>query len=249
MKSIIFAFYQLTRLPLPCVTFEEKSCGRSTAFFPAVGLILGLILAMLALGAQWCFPDQVRAALIVSSLVILTGGIHLDGFMDSIDGLFSGRSRERKLEIMRDSRVGAFGVIGVICLLLAKYTLLLGLPGKVFTPVLIAVPALSRWCMVIAVTTFPYARPEGLGKIYNDRAGKIELLAATLIAALVAGISLNLLGAWLFFTGGAFTCLACRRITRELGGMTGDTYGFINEITEVILLAAVYPYLKLSVGM
>jgi adenosylcobinamide-GDP ribazoletransferase len=246
LKSILFAFYQLTRLPLPGVPFEEKSCGRSTAFFPAVGLILGLILVALARGAQWCFPDQVRAALIVFSLVVLTGGIHLDGFMDSIDGLFSGRSQERKLEIMRDSRVGAFGVIGAICLLLAKYTLLLGLPDKVLIPVLVAVPALSRWCMVIAVTSFPYARPEGLGKVYNAQAGNKELLAATLIAALVAGISINLLGAWLILAGGSFTYLACRRITRELGGMTGDTYGFINEMAEVILLAAVYPYLKLN---
>jgi adenosylcobinamide-GDP ribazoletransferase len=199
LKSILFAFYQLTRLPLPCVIFEEKSCGRSTAFFPAVGLLLGLILAALAWAAQWCFPEQVRAALLVTGLIVLTGGIHLDGFMDSIDGLLSGRPRERKLEIMRDSRVGAFGVTGAVCLLLTKYTLILGLPGQSLTWVLITVPVLSRWSMVFAITAFPYARLEGLGKVYAVYAGRKELLIATLIAALVAGLTLNLLGAgqWL----------------------------------------------------
>jgi adenosylcobinamide-GDP ribazoletransferase len=249
LKSILFAFYQLTRLPLPCVIFEEKSCGRSKAFFPAVGLLLGLILAALAWAAQWCFPEQVRAALLVTGLIVLTGGIHLDGFMDSIDGLLSGRPRERKLEIMRDSRVGAFGVTGAVCLLLTKYTLILGLPGQSLTWVLITVPVLSRWSMVFAITAFPYARLEGLGKVYAVYAGRKELLIATLIAALVAGLTLNLLGAWLMFAGAAFTYLVCRRISRALGGLTGDIYGFINEMTEVVLLTAVYPYLQLNAGI
>ncbi|MDR9786325.1 MAG: adenosylcobinamide-GDP ribazoletransferase [Peptococcaceae bacterium MAG4] len=252
LKSILLAFYHLTRLPLPAVPFDEKSCGRSTAFFPAVGLILGLILAGLAWASQWCFPEQFRAALLVTGMLVLTGGIHLDGFMDSMDGLLSGRLRERKLEIMRDSRVGAFGVIGAICLLLTKYTLflgLLGMPGQTLTRVLITVPALSRWSMVLAITTFPYARQEGLGKVYTDNAGRKELLIATLIAALVAGLSLNMLGAWLMLAGAAFTILAGRRITRALGGLTGDIYGFTNEMTEVVLLALIYPYLCLNAGI
>ncbi len=249
MKSFLLAFYQLTRLPLPTVPFEERSCGRSTAFFPAVGLFLGLILAALAWASQWCFPEQFRAALLVTGMLVLTGGMHLDGYMDSIDGLLSGRPRERKLEIMRDSRVGAFGVTGAVCLLLTKYTLFLGMPGQTLIPVLITVPALSRWSMVIAITAFPYARPEGLGKVYATYAGRKEMLIATLIAALVAGLSLNLLGAWLMFAGAAFTGLAGRRITRALGGLTGDIYGFINEMTEVVLLAAVYPYLRLIAGI
>jgi adenosylcobinamide-GDP ribazoletransferase len=249
LRSILFAFYQLTRLPLPGVHFDEKPCGHSTAFFPAVGLLLGAILAMLAWAAQWCFPDQVRAVLLVSGMVVLTGGMHLDGFMDSVDGLFSGRTRERKLEIMRDSRVGAFGVIGAVCLLLTKYTLILGLPNQVLTWMLITVPAVSRWGMVIAITAFPYARQEGLGKVYAVYADKKELLIATLIAALTAGLALDLQGIWLMAVGATFTYLACRRITRELGGLTGDCYGFINEMTEVILLAAVYPFLRLNTGL
>jgi adenosylcobinamide-GDP ribazoletransferase len=195
------------------------------------------------------YEEQVRAALLVTGLIVLTGGIHLDGFMDSIDGLLSGRPRERKLEIMRDSRVGAFGVTGAVCLLLTKYTLILGLPGQSLTWVLITVPVLSRWSMVFAITAFPYARLEGLGKVYAVYAGRKELLIATLIAALVAGLTLNLLGAWLMFAGAAFTYLVCRRISRALGGLTGDIYGFINEMTEVVLLTAVYPYLQLNAGI
>lgn len=249
MKSFLFALYQLTRLPLPAVPFDEISCGRSTAFFPVVGLFLGTILAALGWAAGWFFPVQVQAALLVFGMVILTGGIHLDGFMDSIDGLFSGRPRERKLEIMRDSRVGAFGVIGVVCLLLLKYNLLLGLTDQTLMRVLPVVPALSRWGMSFAIIAFPYARQEGLGKIYASYTGVKELVGATIIAAAIAGVALGPQGIWLMALGGVVTCLVGRKITRELGGLTGDTYGFINELLEVILLLAVYPILKVNSGV
>lgn len=249
MKSFLFALYQLTRLPLPAVPFDEISCGRSAAFFPVVGLFLGTILAALGWAAGWFFPVQVQAALLVFGMVILTGGIHLDGFMDSIDGLFSGRPRERKLEIMRDSRVGAFGVIGVVCLLLLKYNLLLGLTDQTLMRVLPVVPALSRWGMSFAIIAFPYARQEGLGKIYASYTGVKELVGATIIAAAIAGVALGPQGIWLMALGGVVTCLVGRKITRELGGLTGDTYGFINELLEVILLLAVYPILKVNSGV
>ncbi len=194
---------------------------------------------MFALAAEWVFPAPALASLLVVGMVILTGGIHLDGFMDSIDGLFSGRSRERKLEIMRDSRTGAFGVIGVICLLLLKYSVFLGISGQNLIKTLMVVPALSRWGMSLAVVVFPYARPEGLGKIYALYTGKKELVWATVFAAVIAGAILGVLGIFLMALAGAVTCLVGRAITKELGGLTGDTYGFINELLEVLLLLTV----------
>lgn len=249
MKSFLFALYQLTRLPLPAVPFDEKACGRSAIFFPAVGCFLGTVLAVLAWASTLIFPVQVRSALLVAGMVVLTGGIHLDGFMDSIDGLFSGRPGERKLEIMRDSKVGAFGAIGVVCLLLFKYTLFLGMPVETLVKILPVVPALSRWGMSLAITVFPYAREEGLGKIYASYTGIKELVGATTVAAAIGGTVLGIKGICLIALSGLVTYLVGKKITGELGGLTGDIYGLINELLEVILLAAAYPMLKENNGV
>lgn len=249
MDSFLFALSHLSRLPVPDIPFKGESLGRSTAFFPLVGLVFGVILAAFWWLAGWLFPPPVIAAMIVVGLVVLTGGIHLDGFMDSVDGLFSGRSRERKLEIMRDSRVGAFGVLALACLFLLKFTLLLGLPGDVLLNMLLLVPVLSRWGMVYAIFTFPYARPEGLGKLYASYTGKRELLLATLTAVAVAGFTLGPVGLWLMALSGALTLLLGKAVAVELGGLTGDIYGAINEVLEVMLLLASYAVFRISSGI
>lgn len=248
MKSIILAFYQLTRLPLPTVEFDDRACGRSTLFFPVVGLFLGGLLAALAWVAEYLFPSGVKASLLVIGMVVMTGGMHLDGFMDSIDGLFSGRPRERKLEIMRDSRVGALSVIGVICLLLLKYNLLLEVPNSVLYKVLIVLPVLSRWGMAIAVIAFPYARADGLGKVYAMQSGIKELAGSTIITVVIVTLILGLQGTWMLALAISISLFAGKKIVKELGGLTGDTYGFINELLEVALLLAVYPIIRWSCG-
>lgn len=95
MKSFLFALQHLTRLPLPRVSFDEVSCGRSTAFFPVAGTLIGAVMAAVVWAAGWSLPLQLQASLLIVIMVVLTGGIHLDGFMDSIDGLFSGRPRKK----------------------------------------------------------------------------------------------------------------------------------------------------------
>lgn len=244
MKSILFALQHLTRLPLPYVSFDEASCGRATAFFPLAGVLIGAIMAAMVWAAGWYLPVQLQASLLIVLMVVLTGGIHLDGFMDSIDGLFSGRQREKKLEIMRDSRVGAFGVIGAICLLLFKFSLLVGIPAYMLIKLLVVVPAISRWNMTLTIFIFPYARQEGLGAIYKKYCGVRELLLATVLTGAAAGIVLGVYGALLMLMGGLSACLVGKRVSRELGGLTGDIYGLINELSEVLLLLAAYPLLS-----
>lgn len=244
MKSILFALQHLTRLPLPYVSFDEASCGRATAFFPLAGVLIGAIMAAMVWAAGWYLPVQLQASLLIVLMVVLTGGIHLDGFMDSIDGLFSGRQREKKLEIMRDSRVGAFGVIGAICLLLFKFSLLVGIPAYMLVKLLVVVPAISRWNMTLTIFVFPYARQEGLGAIYKKYCGVGELLMATVLTGAAAGIVLGVYGALLMLMGGLSACLVGKRVSRELGGLTGDIYGLINELSEVLLLLAAYPLLS-----
>jgi adenosylcobinamide-GDP ribazoletransferase len=245
LKSFLFALQHLTRLPSPRVSFDDVACGRATVFFPVAGALLGAVMAALVWAAGPYLPFQLQASLLIIVMVVLTGGIHLDGFMDSIDGLFSGRPKENKLEIMRDSRVGAFGVIGVICLLLLKFNLLAGIPNHVLIKLLLVVPALSRWNMTFAVVIFPYARPEGLGTIYKEYSGIKELLWATVLAAGIAGLVLGVYGVLLMVLGAVITYLLGIKIKRELGGLTGDIYGFISELSEVMLLLAAYPLLKI----
>jgi adenosylcobinamide-GDP ribazoletransferase len=245
LKSFLFALQHLTRLPSPRMSFDAASCGKATVFFPVAGALLGAVMAAVVWAVGWYLPIQLQASLLIILMVVLTGGIHLDGFMDSIDGLFSGRQREMKLEIMRDSRVGAFGVVGVVCLLLLKFNLLAGIPSHVLIKLLIVVPALSRWNMSFAVVVFPYARREGLGTIYKEYSGMKELIWATVFAAAIAGTVLGPYGILLLALGAVITYLLGRKITKELGGLTGDIYGLISELSEVMLLLAAYPLLRI----
>ncbi|WP_211229938.1 adenosylcobinamide-GDP ribazoletransferase [Desulfovirgula thermocuniculi] len=240
MKAFLHALHFLTRLGFWKVEFDRQAFGRAPVFFPLVGFLLGAIWLGLARFFLLLFPEAVVAALLVAAMVFLTGGLHLDGFMDTVDGVFSGRPREQMLEIMRDSRVGAFGVIALTCLLLLKYAVILALLQKEKHFPLLVVPALSRWGMVYALASFPSARREGLGYWQASCTGKKELFLATcwaLGAAVAAGPpGLALFpAAWIAVHGMA------RYLSRRLGGLTGDTYGFLNEALEVFLLYGTYP--------
>jgi adenosylcobinamide-GDP ribazoletransferase len=220
-------------------TPTQREISNSRAYYPMIGLLLGLLLVGVERGAREVFPVYLTAALLLVFLVVMTRGLHLDGFMDVCDGLFGGYTRERRLEIMRDSHVGAFAVIGAASLLLLKYGALVSLltlriPGKEWA--LLLFPTLSRWAMVVLLGAFPYARRQGLGSPFHQ--GKAWL--ATAIAAIVAVAASVLLGG----IGGAgilvgvsiLAWLLGLVVSRMLGGLTGDTYGTTNELAEVAVL-------------
>lgn len=235
-----FALQILSRIPTPNITFDEVALGRSTAYFPLVGIILGVILAGVTTLAAFVFHHQVTAVLVLLTEVGLTGGIHLDGYMDTVDGVMSGRPREQKLTIMRDSRVGSYAVVWVICLLLTKYAFIGALLDKNIRLFLMVIPfilALSRWGMAYAVIKFPYARPEGLGKLYARYSSYPQLIIAS-VPVLIYGLILRQQLLYLILIPVAFaaTFLNGKLLCRILGGLTGDTYGFINEVNEVLLL-------------
>jgi len=166
---------------------------------------------------------------------LFTGGLHADGFMDTCDGLFSGRDRERKLEIMKDSRVGSNGVVGFVFLTLLKWQLLVNLPTVVVPMVLMSMPILSRYTMVISIQKFPYARPEGIGKFFAANAPKYATSVATVLALLPL-FFYEWLYAYLFVIALVVNLIINSYVTKHLGGTTGDTYGFVCELSEIFII-------------
>ena len=220
---------------------SPKDISNSRAFYPAIGLLMGLLLVGIEEGSSRLFSEPLTAAFLLATMVIVTRALHLDGLMDVCDGVFGGFSQERRLEIMRDSRVGAFGVAGGVTVLLLKYSALLSLlilsePGKEWA--LLLFPALSRWSMVILLGAFPYVRAQGLGSPFHG--GSIKV--ATTVAGLTALAASFLLGG---FAGVGLFCGAVVlawslgwAMSKALGGLTGDTYGATNEIIETAVIIA-----------
>jgi adenosylcobinamide-GDP ribazoletransferase len=214
--------------------FTGPELGWSLAFFPVVGGLIGGMLLGLDRFLGLAFPPALGAALILAAWVLVTGAIHLDGFLDTCDGLFGGRTPEDRLRIMRDHRVGAFAVIGGILLVLIKYQALVALADCEIA--LILAPILGRWGVVPAVVLFPYARPEGLGRDMKDHAGWWVLLLASVFAIAAAWWAAVLMG--LFCASIVFIALLMigLLVLQRVPGFTGDLYGFCCEIFEILVL-------------
>lgn len=276
MTPFFIALQFLTRLKIVNQTeWSVDDFGKSVVAFPYVGLIIGLILALLYGILSPFIPLVPLMLIIVVAEFLITGGLHADGLMDTSDGLFSGRERERKLEIMKDSRIGSFGVVAFVFVTLLKWQLLTAIPTAEFIPMaLIMMPLMSRWSLVLSIQSYPYARKEGMGAAFANLAPKHVITYNTLstffmpIVILIIGVILYtiLYGAYAIFsiadvgyvvglgvlvyaTLGIFQInivsmiityiinrLLNRYIVKQLGGTTGDTYGFVVEVTEVILL-------------
>ncbi|MBU7318573.1 adenosylcobinamide-GDP ribazoletransferase [Paenibacillus sp. SM 69] len=255
------AFQFLTRLPVPVkLDYNDALFRRSVVFYPLVGLVLGLIIAAVGLLLTSLLPPLPAAALLLGIWVLLTGALHLDGLMDTADGILSHRSRERMLEIMKDSRVGAMGVIAAVLVLLLKWSLLTellpavatGSQGKLWL-LLALVPLWTRWYMVVGIACWPYARQagsgmggffRGVGAGHAAGSGLVALLLSLCVVAAgeaFGGLTLpfwhmvGIVGILLAVTIGAGVLMSVS-IHRKLGGLTGDTYGAMNELLEAALL-------------
>lgn len=216
-----------------------RNISNSRAFYPAVGLLMGLLLVGVEEGSSRLFSEPLTAAFLVAVMVIVTRGLHLDGLMDVCDGVFGGFTPERRLEIMRDSRVGAFGVVGGVTVLLLKYAALVSLltisePGKEWA--LLLFPALSRWTMVVLLGAFPYVRSQGLGSPFHGSGIKIATTVAGLSALAAAILLGGFAGLGLFFGVMVMAWLMGWVMAKSLGGLTGDTYGATNEIIETTVI-------------
>src|SRR5712692_1849748 len=243
-RELVAAIRFLSVLPTPgsALLFDKNETTSRLVigceYFPLVGLLLALLLWLLVLLFAHLIPQLALAALLVVALVILTGGLHLDGLMDTCDGLFGGRTRERKLEIMRDSHVGSFGVLGAACILLLKFALFASIPAQSLPLALLLILPSARWSMALALRVFPPARPTGLGAAYHRAVTTRRLLITGLIALLIALIVGRFAGLIAWVTGSLVALAIGQWITKSIGGLTGDSYGAIDEVVEVVMLLA-----------
>ncbi|TAN61502.1 adenosylcobinamide-GDP ribazoletransferase [bacterium] len=236
MKPFLIALQFLTVFPVRISSeiTADDSAG-ALIFFPVVGALIGVILCLISL----CFsflPHLVTIAILLSAMVIVSGAIHLDGFVDTCDGIFSGRKKEEILEIMRDSRVGAMGAIGVTLLLLLKFTLLASIPKVDLWKLLILTPLFSRWAQVFACYSSPYAHKEGKARYFVEGAGKKEMFIATVFMLAAFVLLMPAKGITAVFFSIFAILLLMGFVKKKIGGMTGDTIGAVSELSEVCLL-------------
>jgi adenosylcobinamide-GDP ribazoletransferase len=250
LSSLLAALSFLTVFPVPQRReLSQQAVSNSRAWFPLVGLLIGLALVGLERLLGYVFSPYLTAALLVVFLVIVNRALHLDGLMDTCDGLFGGQTPERRREIMRDSSVGAFAVAGAGSVLLLKYTAILSLlsanvPGR--EAALLVFPVVSRYAMVLQLFVFPYVRAPGLGSPFHNHDARLPSIAAAVMAALTAGL-LGGLGGILILATICLLALALGRLALGLiGGLTGDIYGATNELSEVAALLAAVALLPLG---
>ncbi len=251
MKGLVDAIGFLTIVPVGSrSSSDSKDLSTAKSWFGVVGLLLGAALALadllLSVGFGLSGDDggqsplnaalPLTATLLVGLLVVLTRALHLDGFMDCCDGLFGSSDRKRRLEIMRDPRVGAFAVVGVVVLLMLKVTAIIALPQSSRVWVLLVFPCVSRCSMFLAMESFNYVRPWGTGTAFVRPASMRQRLAVGLVVLTVSVLFGGLGGIVLLAVGCSVALVIGQCAKRLLGGLTGDVYGAINEIAEVLVL-------------
>jgi adenosylcobinamide-GDP ribazoletransferase len=236
MQDFLNAITLLTILPVRLAPLPEGQAwngGRALAYYPLVGLLIGGVLLGASFLLSRVFPPLVTAALTLVVWAVITGGLHLDGFTDACDALFVPVSRERRLQILRDVHLGAFGAAGLVLLLLCKAAALTSLTS--LWPLLLA-PVLGRWAIVYAAT-YPLARKEGMAALFHAGFTARQLVVATLITIVVA-LCAGVLGVLAFALAWAAAAGIARLAVNRLGGLTGDIYGSICESVEVVILLA-----------
>jgi adenosylcobinamide-GDP ribazoletransferase len=250
MKKLILASQFLTIVPVKDMgEVSPEEMGSATSVFPVIGFGEGVLLAFFTSVFMEVFPAELTSALLVLILVIMNGGLHLDGLSDTFDALASGGDREKKLLIMKDSTIGPMGVISIVMVLLLKYTLLSALffyaPPPAYFATVASMPILSRWAMVTAAFHGRSARNDGLGQLFIEHTGIRQLAIASAAAVLLTGLVCLIIlqfPLYIFYLMFAmpvlygFAFLSVFFFNRIFGGMTGDSFGALNEITGLIFL-------------
>jgi len=237
MRLYLTALQFLTILPVRTSSgFEPNDLGRSTAWFPLAGLSIGSLLLLADYGLSPLFPRHLTDALLIVLLALLSGGLHLDGLADVCDGMAARGGKERFLAVMKDSRVGAVGVVGLVAGLGLKYAALLALPAAIKWQALLLFPALARFAMVLVMAGAKSARSNGLGAAFLSGIGRNQLLLAGLTVLPLCWLTVGIRGLVALLLAALWAMAVRLHFTRRLGGITGDIVGFSGETAEIISL-------------
>jgi adenosylcobinamide-GDP ribazoletransferase len=239
MRRLLIAVQFLTRLPVPRrLVTSEAELGQAAAFFPLVGVIVGGSAAAVFMLTIRAVPISVAVLFTLGFTALLTSAFHEDGLADTFDGLGGGWTKDRALEIMRDSRIGTYGALALIFLILGKYTVLTALEPRQIWRWLIVAHTASRWTVLPLCLWLPYARAEGQGKLVAKQIGFSSALTGTLTLLLVL-LLLPWITALITLAVTTIAVLFCGLyFKRRLGGITGDCLGAANQITELIVYLA-----------
>ena len=243
IRSLFIAFSTYSRIPVPQVEWTEENRRYSMCFFPLVGAVIGLVLwGWLAACDALGFGPLLRGAVAALLPLFMTGGIHMDGFMDTSDALASWQPKEKRLEILKDSHVGAFAVMhcaGYLLLAAALYSEAKAKSGPVLGCAFILSRAMSAW----ALTAFKNARPKGMLDAFTQATQKRVALLSGLCWGLVCLLVWALLGGWLAVLcplAAALCLLYYRHMAyKQFGGVTGDLAGWFLQVTELTLTAVI----------
>ena len=270
MRPLFLAFQFLTIIPFKVSGgVSGRDLSRSTVFFPVVGAFQGLLAAVIARLSLTVFSGDTASALAITALALCNGGFHLDGLADTFDALAvkSGGDervdRDRRLAVMKDSTTGAIGVVSIVLVILVKFVFMRELLTKASVDAassfLFLMPVFSKWVMVPSLYIGTSARQDGLGKVFMDSVTistvAYSSLFLLLFCAMAASLHLyKIFGAGtllLFFSLCAifsvFSFIAVRLCTRRFGGLTGDMFGAINEISEILFLFVTALWLPRSI--
>ncbi len=244
--EFLLAVQFLTIMPVKITgIIDDRRMAKSMAFFSFVGILIGSMAASLQVVLASYFSLQAASLFSIVFLVIITGNLHGDGLMDTADGRLSGRPKEKALEIMRDSRVGAHGVMAGIIDILSKYVVLTQLPAGTQWTALILSVSIGRWAQVYGAAKYPYARMEGGTASFTSYVGYREIVFNSLTIIILTTAIMKLRGFILLGLVLLGIYLMGKYIFRKLGGITGDTLGAMSEAAEVLTLIISFIIFKL----
>ena len=243
IKEFVFALTFLTRIPVYFqIDYDDELPGKSMLFYPLIGAIIGLLVILVGYISNLFVSHGISSILSLITLIYLSGGLHLDGFMDTVDGVLGGTNAERMREIMHDSQIGAFGVIALFLLLMLKFNLILELQGLLRWQLLFLMPILSRFVLPGITYYFPLAVSSKLGQSFKSGLNKRELGGCCFWLILFYIILVNIftfsLSNLIFITiiSILVSLLTAYYIFAKIGGLTGDSYGTVLEIVEITVL-------------
>jgi adenosylcobinamide-GDP ribazoletransferase len=242
-RSFVMSWHFLTAIPLTKGGHDPSpgELGKAMAWFPIVGVILGGVLSLTVLLLSPILSRGVVDALVIVLLIVLTRGLHQDGLADTFDGWGGGQTPERRLEIMRDARIGAMGATALILALGLRYLGLGALPDGHRLPALLCMPAVGRWAMVLGAWSAPAARADGgLGKAFVQHVSAWSVVVACVWLGGMVIVALGIVPALLSLLTVALMTIAMTAVARRLcKGVTGDTLGAINEVAEIAFLLTI----------